>query len=366
MYFYGHRLCPSMPEAADIESSMDKVLKNTVEIVERSELEALVGSPGTPTAYIGFEPSGFIHLGQLLCLNKVRDLLDAGFEFTVLLADWHAYINNKLGTDLENIRVCGEYVIEVFHALGMGPDKYPGLKFVWAADLVDGAGYWEKVIKVSKNTSLNRMKRAITIMGRKEDAAVEASMYIYPAMQVTDIFELGVDVALGGIDQRKAHMLARDVADKLGVKSPIALHTPLLAGLTGGSRMDPEDAKMSKSRPDSNIALHEPEDEIRRKIKKAFCPLGEVEGNPVLDICRHIIFDMRDELVIHRAEKWGGALRYGSYEELERAFAAEECHPADLKKAVANYLCDLLRPVREYFKEHPGNFKKLKRITVTR
>ena len=350
-------------------SRLDIVKRNTVEVIEGSELGELLGrgeSEGKPTSYIGFEPSGFIHLGQLLCLNKVRDLLDAGFEVAVLLADWHAYINNKLGSDMDNIRLCGEYTMEVFNALGMGPDKYPGLKFVWAADLVDGAGYWEKVIRVSKNTSMNRMKRAITIMGRKEDAVVEASMYIYPAMQVTDIFQLGVDVAYGGIDQRKAHMLARDIADKLGMKPPIAIHTPLMAGLTGGDRMNPEDAKMSKSKPDSNISLHDSEDEIKRKIKKAFCPMGQVEGNPILEICRYIIFHARDELVIDRPEKWGGALRYGSYGELEKAFEAEECHPADLKKAVAGYLCDILEPVRDYFKENPGNFKKLKKITVTR
>jgi tyrosyl-tRNA synthetase len=353
-------------------AALDLVLRSAVEVVERSELEKILGEMESgagavkPSAYIGIEPSGFIHIGQLICLNKVRHLLEAGFEVVVLLADWHAYINNKLGADMDNIRTCGEYLKDVFAALGITRDRYPGLKFIWAAELVDGADYWERVIRVSKNTSMNRMKRAITIMGRKEDAVVEASMYIYPAMQVTDIFQLEVDVAYGGIDQRKAHMLARDVADKLGMKPPIALHTPLLAGLTGGDRMNPEDAKMSKSKPDSNITLHDSGDEIRRKIKKAFCPIGQVEGNPILEICRYIIFDAHDELVIDRPEKWGGPLRYGSYEELEKAFVSEECHPADLKKAVAGYLCNILEPVRDYFRDNPGNFKKLKKITVTR
>jgi len=36
------------------------------------------------------------------------------------------------------------------------------------------------------------------------------SQMIYPIMQMVDIAKLGVDAAVGGIDQRKIHMLARE------------------------------------------------------------------------------------------------------------------------------------------------------------
>src|SRR5437016_1321312 len=95
------------------------------------------------------------------------------------------------------------------------------------------------VIRVSKASTVARIRRALTIMGRKEEEAdLDASMLIYPAMQVADIHWMDLDLALGGMDQRHAHMLYRDVAPKLGWKQVVALHTPLLPALDGGGRMD--------------------------------------------------------------------------------------------------------------------------------
>src|SRR5512137_1328411 len=270
----------------DAETKFDLATRNTMEVVTAEELRNLFETKSKPTAYIGYEPSGFVHTGQLITSAKILDLQNAGIEVTVFLADWHAFINDKVGGKLENIRVCGEYLKECFLAAGVKDS----VKFVWASDLIDHSSYWEKFIRIAKASSLQRIKRAMTIMGRTDDEAeIDASKVMYPPMQAADIFELGVDIAYAGMDQRRAHMLARDAADKLGWKKPIALHTPLLMSLTGGDRMDPVEAKMSKSKPDSAVYMHDSPQEIQRKIKGAFCP-AEIEGNPIIDIMRLIVF----------------------------------------------------------------------------
>src|SRR5437867_13434657 len=96
-------------------------------------------------------------------------------------------------------------------------------------------------------------------------------------MQVADIHWMDLDLALGGMDQRHAHMLYRDVAPKIGWKQVVALHTPLLPSLDGGGRMDLIAGKMSKSRPDSSILLNDSPQEVERKISKAFCPPKETK-----------------------------------------------------------------------------------------
>ncbi len=69
-------------------------------------------------------------------------------------------------------------------------------------------------------------------MGRSaEEGEKDFSKFIYPSMQVADIFYMDMDLAYGGLDQRHAHMLCRDVASKLKLKAPLAVHTPLLPGL---------------------------------------------------------------------------------------------------------------------------------------
>ncbi|HDO19876.1 MAG TPA: tyrosine--tRNA ligase [Thermoplasmatales archaeon] len=342
---------------------LDRLLRNTVEVVTVDELKKILGEERVK-AYIGFEPSGIVHIGWKICANKIRDFIECGFDFTILLADWHAYINDKMGGDIEKIRICGKYMEDCFEAMGVNKDK---VKFVYASDYVNDSSYWELVLRTAKSISLSRAKRAMDIMGRKEEEAEkDLSKLFYPTMQVSDIFYLDVDVAYGGMDQRRAHMLAREVAKKIGRKTPIALHTPILTGLHAKGRMDPLEAKMSKSKPESMISIHDSEEEVERKLMKAFCPEREIENNPVLEIWKYIIFQEFDEITIERPEKFGGTLHIRSYNDMEELYSAGRLHPLDLKKATAKYVNEILSPIRDYFSKHPQNYNRVKELQITR
>ena len=337
------------------EDRLDLVVRGAQEVVTRDELERLLDRGGRPKAYIGYEPSGLMHVGQgVITARKILELSRAGFDVTVLLADWHAMINDKFGGNLEAIQKCGRYFEDCFRALGV-PES---TRYVLASDLVATPGYWMDVLRASKAASVARIRRALTIMGRKEsDADLDASKLIYPAMQVVDIHVLDLDLALGGMDQRHAHVLYRDLAPKLKWKSVVALHTPLIAGLRGGSgRMDTSvEAKMSKSKPDEAILLHESPDEIARKMAGAFCPPKETERNPVVELVEHVVFRTRSTFVVDREPKFGGTVEFRSIGDVRRAYRVGDLHPKDLKSATARSLADILAPVREYFRNHPDN-----------
>ncbi|RLF53940.1 MAG: tyrosine--tRNA ligase [Thermoplasmata archaeon] len=333
---------------------MERLLSNTVEVVTEEELIEVMEME-RKRAYIGFEPSGFAHLGWKICANKIRDFLDCGFDFIILLADWHAYINDKLDGDMEKIRICGRYMEDCFEAMGISKNK---VKFVYASDYISDSKYWELVLKIAKANSIARVKRAMDIMGRKEEEAEkDLSKLFYPVMQVADIFYLDVDVAYGGIDQRHAHMLARDTAKKLRMKKPVALHTPLLPSLQARGRMDPIDMKMSKSKPESMISIHDSEEEVERKIRKAYCPEREVENNPILDIWRYLIFQEFKEVKVERPRRFGGDITLKSFKELEEIFSKGDLHPLDLKNTTSKYINEILRPIRKYFDLHPDNLE---------
>ena len=74
----------------------------------------------------------------------------------------------------------------------------------------------------------------------------------------------------------------------------------MLQGLKEGQE------KMSKSDPDSAIFMEDSEKDVQAKIKKAFCPVGIVEKNPILDYVRYIIFGAQSQFEILRDEKNGG------------------------------------------------------------
>ena len=343
-----------------VEDRLALVLRGTEEVVTREELRALLEKGGTPRAYVGLEPSGLMHIGTGFVVGqKIADLVTAGFHTIVFLADWHAYINDKLGSSLEAIQSCAEYFRDGFQALGVPAD----VEFVTANEFDSHREYWQKVLAVSKASSVARIRRALTIMGRKEeDADLDASKLIYPAMQVADIAWMDLDLAYGGMDQRHAHMLYRDVAPKLGWKQVVALHTPLLPSLEGGGRMDPIAGKMSKSKPDASVLLNDPPAEVERKIGKAFCPAKETEGNPVLGIAQLILLPRRGSFTVHRDAKYGGDMAYRTYDELAGAYRKGELHPKDLKAGVAAALNAELAPVRAYFDRHPENLSAVRAI----
>ncbi|MFO7677462.1 MAG: tyrosine--tRNA ligase [Thermoplasmatota archaeon] len=342
---------------------LQRLEKNTQEIITREEL-AVVLEKNKPKGYIGFEPSGTVHLGWKICTNKIKDFLDCGFDFTVLLADWHAYINDKLGGDIEKIKLCGRYMQDCFASMGVDKDQ---VRFIYASDYVGDPTYWELVLRSSKATSVKRVKRAMDIMGRDEDEAErDLSKLFYPAMQVSDIFYLDLDVAYGGMDQRHAHMLARDVSKKLNRTAPVAIHTPLLTGLQAGGRMNPIEVKMSKSKPDSMISIHDDVISVQKKISKAFCPEKQIQGNPVLEICKYIVFPElgNNVFIIQRPEKFGGNLEFEQYAQLEHVYEEGLLHPLDLKNATAEYINKILDPIHQYFLQNPTNYETMKQLQI--
>ncbi len=311
---------------------LELIKRNVQEIVTEGELEELLNKKEAPRAYVGYEPSGKIHMGHVLTVNKLIDLQKAGFEITVLLADVHAYLNKK-GT-LEEVRKIADYNRRCFIALGLDEEK---TNFVYGSEYQLGAEYMLNVLKLSRAVTLNRARRSMDEVGRAMDDPTVSQM-VYPLMQAIDIVMLGVDIAVGGIDQRKIHMLARENLKSLGFETPICIHTPILLGLDG--------TKMASSK-DNFISVDDTEEEIYRKFKKAYCKIGDTEENPILALFRYHIFPRYETVIIERSEKFGGNLSYNNYEEMESAFIAESVHPLDLKNSAAKYINEILSPVRE-------------------
>ncbi|MBC7086065.1 MAG: tyrosine--tRNA ligase [Methanomethylovorans sp.] len=316
---------------------LELIKRNVQEIVTENELEELLKKKDNPVAYVGYEPSGKIHLGHVLTVNKLLDLQHAGFNIIVLLADVHAYLNQK-GT-LEQVRKIADYNRDCFIALGLDPEK---TKFVYGSDFQLTSDYMLNVLKLTTTASLNRARRSMDEVGRKMDDP-KVSQMVYPMMQAIDIAFLGVDVAVGGIDQRKIHMLAREGLPSLGFKSPICIHTPILLGLDG--------KKMSSS-SDNFISVDDSEEEIDQKVKKAFCPASQIIENPILEIFRYHIFPRYEEIIFERPEKYGGNLICRGYEELTNVFSEGKLHPMDLKKGAVKYMNMILEPVRKVLKSN--------------
>ena len=340
----------------DVQECIALVRKEpTEEVITEGELQALFETKSRPRHYIGLEISGILHLGSLILTGfKINDFIKAGIDCTVFLADWHTYINDKLGGDWQKIREVSQYYSDAFRFF------CPGVNIVTGSDLYTKApDYWENFVRFSKHMTLARTMRSLTIMGRKETENMDLGQLLYPPMQSVDIRALDLDIVHSGMDQRKIHMLVREIFPKMGWKPPVCVHHHLLPGLAepvklGLDENASEDAKvsskMSKSKPASGILIHDDEKAIREKISKAFCPVGVAEGNPVLELVRYVAFHEFGEFTIERPAKYGGSTTYGSYREVEDDFVAKKIHPMDLKNATATYVNRIIEPVQKHFK----------------
>ncbi len=326
----------------------------TEEVVTEGELRELLETEARPKHYIGLEISGKLHLGSLIVNGfKINDFLKAGVRTTILLADWHSYINEKLGGDWDRIRKAGRYYEEAFRFF------CEGSRIIYGSDLYRGNDeYWENLVKICRHVSLARITRCLTIMGRSKKERLSFAQYLYPPMQASDIKALDLDIVHAGMDQRKVHMLVRDVFPKLGWKVPVAVHHSLLLGLEPPRMLGLEEdeamdlvvsSKMSKSKPQNCIFIHDDEETLRKKVLKAWCPERVSENNPILEMARVIIFHEFDEFVVERPSKYGGDVTFGSFEELRREYEKGAVHPKDLKEAVARYLNRIIDPVRRHF-----------------
>ncbi len=345
----------------DLEDRLDHIRRVGEEIITDRELRALLETKDHPTAYDGFEPSGLAHLPfGVLRPILVEDMQKAGVRMKLWIADWFAWVNNKMGGDLAKIQEVGRYFVEVWKAAGVDMSK---VDVLWTSDAAKQEEYWKKVITVAQNSTLARAQRALTIAGRTTKESVQTAQLFYPMMQVADIFWLDVDICQLGVDQRRANILAREIADKMKWKKPVAVHHHMLIGLQGrkepegfdeNGAMDAEiSSKMSKSRPETSIFVHDSLEQIMKKVNSAYCPPKVLEGNALIEYSRYIVFRKRKSLSIERPEKYGGNAEFFSAEELEKAYLAGGLHPADLKRGVGLALDSIIAPIRQHFEKDP-------------
>ena len=313
--------------------------------------------------YVGFEPSGKAHIGWKVLALQLRRMLDANANVMVFLADWHAWVNDKFNGDMEAIQTTGVYMQETFRALlnhppeGTGPGE---LQFKWASELMESSDYWARVLRCSKGATLAMVRKTFTIMGRDEASSDhDLSKFYYPAMQAADIFEMDIDIAIGGMDQRKAHMFMRDVASKYGWQKATCLHTSIISSLkASGARMESFDHKMSKSDPGGALLLHDTPEQVRKKMKGAYISPDD-PNSPVYELAEHIVFPENGVINVTPNPKFGEPSSWTSLEDFRNAIMDGTLHPFDAKMGVADGLAKGLEGLAAHFEAHPETLDKV-------
>ncbi|MEC7151850.1 MAG: tyrosine--tRNA ligase [Candidatus Thermoplasmatota archaeon] len=355
------------PGLADLDEAALERLKLMVngaqEVVGLDHLiSVLAGGPSMAgddviRCYVGFEPSGTAHIGWKVLALRLRRLLDARANVMVFLADWHAWVNDKFSGDMAAIQTTARYMEDTFRALLGHPEEGEGagqLRFVWASTVMSDGDYWARVLRCSKGMTLAQVRKTFSIMGRDEASSDnDLSKFYYPAMQAADIGHMHIDLAIGGMDQRKAHMYMRDVSQRWGWRKATCLHTPIISGLNAtGGRMETFDHKMSKSDPRGAILLHDDQAVMRKKMRKAYLDPTD-EHSPVYELAEHIVLPEQGVIHVTPNPKFGEPSAWDDLDAFRAAVADGTLHPLDAKWGVADGLAAGLSSVASHFEAEP-------------
>ncbi|KAJ3023969.1 Tyrosine--tRNA ligase, cytoplasmic [Thoreauomyces humboldtii] len=296
--------------------------------------------------YWGTATTGKPHIAYFVPMSKIADFLKADCHVTVLFADLHGYLDN-MKAPWEQLALRTKYYEHLIKAMlvsiGVSIAK---LKFVVGTDYQLSREYTLDAYKLLAMTSEHDARKAGAEVVKQVESPMMSGL-VYPLLQALDEEYLKVDAQFGGVDQRKIFTFAQDALPQLGYKKRAHFMNPMVTGLRG--------SKMSASDPDSKVDLLDDRETVKRKITKAFCELGNVENNPLLEFLKIVVFPARTltnpdyKFVVTRAEKFGGDLSFSTYQEIEDAFREQKLHPTDLKMGTADAINALLEPIRETF-----------------
>ncbi|OMO54285.1 Aminoacyl-tRNA synthetase, class Ic [Corchorus capsularis] len=303
----------SQPSPSSTQLSLEerfKIIRSVgEECIQEDELLNLLKHKSEPISYDGFEPSGRMHIAQgVMKVINVNKLTSAGCRVKIWIADWFAQLNNKMGGDLEKIKIVGQYFIEIWKAAGM--DLNGKVEFLWSSDEINSRAheYMPLLMDIGRRNKLSRILRWTFVSW----AWIKGKL--------------------------------------------ICLQENMLPGLKQGQE------KMSKSDPTSSIFMEDDEEEVVMKIKNAYCPPKIVEGNPCLEYIKYIILPWFNEFSLKRKVENGGDKVFKNFEELISDYESGEVNPDDLKDALSTALNKILQPVRDHFNNDPKAKDLLKRV----
>jgi len=230
----------------------------------------------------GMQPSGRLHLGNLMgALNNWRKLQDQ-YECYYFLADWHALTTGY--ADTSNIRMHSREMVIDWLAAGLDPEK----AVLFKQSLVPEHAVLHVLLSMS--TPLPWLERVPTYkekMDQVQDRDMNTYGFLgYPVLQAADILIYKANFVPVGVDQLPHLELTREICRRFNQfygevfpePQPLMTEYPKLPGTDG--------RKMSKSYGNCLYLSDSPE-EITKKVMQMITDPARVRrqdpGNP--DVC---------------------------------------------------------------------------------
>lgn len=311
----------------------------------------MTSSDRKPRVFSGIQPSGNLHLGNYLgAIRRWVAGQDACDSF-ICVVDLHAI---TVYQDPETLKRQTRELTAMLLACGIDPNRTT--LFVQSHVRAHAEASW----LLSCVTPLGWLERMVQYKDKSQrQKSVRTGLLTYPVLQAADILLYDADEVPVGEDQKQHIELARDIAQSFNHTYGETFVVPAAKIAKVGARimaLDDPTAKMSKSSSAARghaVLLSDEDKEITYALKRA-----------VTDSGREICFSddpekagVRNLLTIYQ-------LMTGKTEEAVLADFAEARGYGDLKKGVAEAVIEVVRPIRERFRELMDDPAELDRLLL--
>jgi len=286
------------------------------------------------TIFSGIQPSGTLTLGNYIGALRNFTLLQDEYNCIYCVVDMHAITVRQNPADLR--RRCLE-LAATYIACGLDPKK----NIIYCQSHVSGHAELSWILNCyTYMGELNRMTQYKDKSAKHADN-INAGLFTYPVLMAADILLYQADLVPIGADQKQHLELTRDIAQRFnGVYGDVFTVPEGYFGKVGSRVMSLQDPtrKMSKSDPeDCYIAILDPADVIRRKVKRA-----------VTDSDAEIRFDPENKPGVSNLLSIIAAMTGDSIENVVNDLSGQGY--GALKNRVSDCIIETLTPIQEEHK----------------
>lgn len=282
--------------------------------------------------YTGRGPSGPMHIGHLIPFIMTQ-WLQKIFRVNVyiMITDDEKFLHEE-SMELSDVRRWAyENILDII-AVGFDPER----TFIFQ-DTEYIRNMYPMALKIAKKINFNLARSVFGF-----DTSTNVGLLFYPALQIVPtFFEKRRCLIPAAIDQDPYWRIQRDLAEKMGYYKAAAIHSKFLPPLTGF------EGKMSSSKPETAIYLHDDPKTVRYKIMRYAFSGGQptielhrkLGGNPDIDVSfqwLYMYFENDDREIRRIEEEYrSGRLLTGELKEIlvERINEFLEKHREKREKA---------------------------------
>ena len=222
------------------DQKIKEILERGVENIypNKETLEKVLKSGKKLKIYNGIDPTGKLHIGHGVVLNKLRQFKDLGHEIIVLIGDFTAQIGDPTGKlsarkqlTLDQVKKnSADYKKLIGKILDL---KKSNVRFLHNAEWTNKLKPVDMLELASHFTVARLLERDMFQERIKASKNIYVHEFLYPIFQAYDALTMDVDMQIGGNDQTFNMLAGRMLMRKMKNKEKFVLTTKLLTDPTG-------------------------------------------------------------------------------------------------------------------------------------